>query len=74
MCLLLPEPMAERLLYREGGGSMNEEKTIKVFCKDCQFCEYETCNGNYHCRSMRGLYRTVEAEEYCSWGEALLDE
>ena len=49
------------------------ENTIKCFCKDCQFCEYETCNGNYHCRSMRGLYRTVEAEEYCSWGERVDD-
>ena len=51
-----------------------EEKTIKCFCKDCQFCDVNEERGTYRCRSMRVMYRTVEAEEYCSWGEALLDE
>ena len=53
---------------------MNEEKIVKVFCKDCQFCEFNPCNETYRCRVMSGLYRKVEEHDYCSFGEALLDE
>ena len=49
------------------------ENTIKCFCKDCVFAYFNTSNETYRCRSMRGMYRVVEAEEYCSWGEKVDD-
>ena len=49
-------------------------KPTTCTCRDCVFAYFNTSNETYKCRSMRGMYRTVEAEEYCSWGEALLDE
>ena len=49
------------------------ENTIKCFCKDCVFAYFNTSHETYRCRSMRGMYRVVEAEEYCSWGEKVDD-
>ena len=40
-----------------------------VCCKDCTFCSYNSSNDTYKCRSMRGMYRAVDPNEFCSWGE-----
>ena len=40
-----------------------------IRCKECQFCSYNSSNDTYKCRSMRGMYRMVAPEEFCSWGE-----
>lgn len=46
------------------------EKYVPVVrCKECMFCEFDDSTETYMCRSMRGLYRHVEAEEFCSRGE-----
>ena len=50
----------------------NQNKTtrqIPVFCKDCGFSVYNECSGLRKCRSQKGLYRVVEDNEFCSWGE-----
>lgn len=38
-------------------------------CQNCDFCNFNSSNGTYKCRSMKGLYRTVEPDEYCSYFE-----
>ena len=40
-----------------------------VRCKNCEFCLYNSSNDTYRCKSMRGMYRAVMADEFCSWGE-----
>ena len=40
-----------------------------VRCKGCEFCVYNPCNDTYKCRSMSGMYRRVEPDEFCSYGE-----
>ena len=40
-----------------------------VRCKDCEFCNYHPSSDTYKCCSMRGMYRAVLPEEFCSWGE-----
>lgn len=40
-----------------------------VRCKDCEFGCFNTSNETYKCRSMNGMYRTVHAEDFCSYGE-----
>ena len=40
-----------------------------VRCKDCEFCYYNSSNDTYKCRSMNGMYRTVKADDFCSYGE-----
>ena len=40
-----------------------------VRCKDCEFCVYNFCNDTYKCRSMSGMFRRVEPDEFCSYGE-----
>lgn len=44
-----------------------------VYCKNCQFSKLYD-NGCRHCRSQQGLYREVKDEEFCSYGERMLDE
>ena len=46
-----------------------DEAPSAVLCKDCMFCKFDDSSETYMCRSMRGLYRPVEAEEFCSRGE-----
>lgn len=40
-----------------------------VRCKDCVFCHYNSSNETYKCSTMNGMYRTVEPNEFCSYGE-----
>ena len=40
-----------------------------VRCKNCEFCGYNSSNGTYKCRSMNGMNRTVEPNDFCSYGE-----
>jgi hypothetical protein len=40
-----------------------------VRCKDCQFSEYYKCSETRHCRTQNGMYRAVEDDDFCSWGE-----
>ena len=40
-----------------------------VRCKDCGFAVYNSSNDTYKCRSMNGMYRTVEQDDFCSYGE-----
>lgn len=40
-----------------------------VRCKDCAFSTFNNSSETYKCKSMRGLYRAVLADEFCSWGE-----
>lgn len=40
-----------------------------VRCRDCDFCNYNSSNNTYKCRSMNGMYRTVGPDEFCSYGE-----
>ena len=43
--------------------------TIPVRCKDCVFCHYNSSNETYKCSTMNGMYRTVEPNEFCFYGE-----
>ena len=64
-----------RKLLLNFANSVPAVDAVKVVrCRDCIFCAFYESNETYHCRSMRGMYRTVEADEFCAWGEALLDE
>lgn len=40
-----------------------------VRCKDCRFSKCFVESGTRRCRSMNGLYRTVEDSDFCSYGE-----
>ena len=40
-----------------------------VRCKDCLFSRYFEESGTRKCRTMQGLYRTVEDDDFCSYGE-----
>ena len=52
----------------------NADVVAVVRCKNCQFGSYNPNNGNCRCVSQRGLFRIVSDDEYCSFGEARLDE
>lgn len=45
-----------------------------VFCKDCEFCGYNSSSETYKCRCMNGMYRTVKPDDFCSYGEMKCDE
>lgn len=57
---------------------VNEIPTVDaveaVRCKDCRFCLFNECNETFKCRTMKGLYRTVEPDEHCSYGERRTDD
>ena len=38
-------------------------------CKNCLFSRYFEESGTRKCRTMQGLYRTVEDGDFCSYGE-----
>lgn len=40
-----------------------------VRCKDCQFSKYFEESGTRKCRTQGGLYRTVQDDDFCSYGE-----
>ena len=40
-----------------------------VRCKDCVFCKLYSESGEYHCRTMKGMYRAVKPNDFCSYGE-----
>ena len=40
-----------------------------VRCKDCLFSRYFEESGTRKCRTMQGLYRTVDDGDFCSYGE-----
>lgn len=40
-----------------------------VRCKDCQFSKYFEESGTRKCRAQGGLYRTVQDDDFCSYGE-----
>ena len=40
-----------------------------VLCKNCLFSRYFEESGTRKCRTMQGLYRTVEDDDFCSYGE-----
>lgn len=40
-----------------------------VRCKDCVFCKLYSESGEYHCRTMEGMYRAVKPNDFCSYGE-----
>lgn len=40
-----------------------------IRCKDCTFCHYNSSNETYKCITMNGMYRTVQPNEFCSYGE-----
>ena len=40
-----------------------------VRCKDCIFASLNTSNGTFKCTTYNGMHRTVEAWEYCFYGE-----
>jgi hypothetical protein len=42
---------------------------VMVFCKDCAFSCYNSSNETYKCRAVNGMYRRVEPNEFCSYGE-----
>ena len=46
-----------------------EDAVRVVRCKDCVFCHYNSSNETYKCSTMNGMYRTVEPNEFCSYGE-----
>jgi hypothetical protein len=46
-----------------------EKNQIKVRCKDCQFSKYFEESGTRKCRTQGGLYRTVQDDDFCSYGE-----
>lgn len=45
-----------------------------VRCKDCIFCHYNSSNETYKCITMNGMYRTVEPNEFCAYGERKIDD
>ena len=45
-----------------------------VRCKDCVFCHYNSSNETYKCSTMNGMYRTVEPNEFCAYGERKIDD
>ena len=49
---------------------MRADNTVEVVrCKDCRHCKYNSSADKYKC-DRRGYYsETVEATDYCSWGE-----
>lgn len=49
--------------------TLGKNVEMVVRCKDCEFCLYNSSNDTYRCKSMRGMYRAVMADEFCSWGE-----
>ena len=54
------ESMADHLIAND---------VVPVHCKNCQSSIENSCNGTLKCGSQRGLHRTVEPDEFCSWGE-----
>lgn len=42
---------------------------IPVLCKDCTFSKYFEESGTRKCRAQKGLCRTVEDDDFCSYGE-----
>jgi hypothetical protein len=40
-----------------------------VRCKDCQFSKYFEESGTRKCRTQGGLFRTVQDDDFCSYGE-----
>lgn len=52
---------------------MSDTKEI-VLCKDCQFCTYNSSNETLKCTSMNGMYRTVNADDFCSYGERVIED
>lgn len=42
-------------------------------CRDCYFCHYNSSNDTYKCSSMNGMYRRVQPDDFCSYGERRLD-
>ena len=46
-----------------------EKNHVDVRCKDCIFCHYNSSNETYKCSTMNGMYRTVQPNEFCSYGE-----
>ena len=40
-----------------------------VRCKDCEFCHFNSSNDTFKCSSMNGMFRTVKADDFCSYGE-----
>lgn len=48
---------------------MMEDLKKVVLCKNCIFCTIYETNGSLNCRSMNGMYRTVNPDDFCSYGE-----
>lgn len=49
---------------------IEEAPTVEVVrCKDCMFCVYNSSNDTYKCNSMNGMYRRVNVDDFCSYGE-----
>lgn len=49
--------------------NQNDKNVLR--CKQCIFSSYNSCNDTYRCTSQRGLYRIVDENEFCSWGEVI---
>lgn len=50
------------------GRNLNREYVVR--CKDCVSCSYEPDIDRYKCNAYSGdRYGTVQADDYCSYGE-----
>ena len=38
-------------------------------CRDCIFCYHDAAIDVYKCTTFNGMHRSVEPNEYCSYGE-----
>lgn len=49
---------------------LETQPTVEVVrCKGCYFSKYFEESGTRICRAQKGLCRTVEDDEFCSYGE-----
>lgn len=39
------------------------------YCVECELCHYNSSNGTFKCKSMKGMNRTVQPYDFCSYGE-----
>ena len=52
----------------------HKDEVLVVRCQDCKFSKYFVEYGSRKCRTMNGLFRTVEDDNFCSYGERKANE
>ena len=64
------EQCEERCVEFHGISKLPTVDAVKVVrCKECLFSRYFEESGTRKCRTMQGLYRTVDDDDFCSYGE-----